>query len=197
MTRTEIISPYPRPELADANLNIKCEHVRLRPFEADDAPRIYWILNRWDMARTLARIPYPFPKSLAVTWLCGHAEGRQSGSAFQFAVVAEKSLVGCVSIEDIADGAGELGYWMAQSHWGRGLTTEAAIGALRFGFSFLFLEKVTSGYFVDNAASGGVQDKLGFIRTGTEDRWCMARDQNVECITTEISRQQFEARHGL
>jgi RimJ/RimL family protein N-acetyltransferase len=55
----------------------------------------------------------------------------------------------------------EIGWWLARSHWGRGLATEAARAALRDGFERVGLERIVAVAHPDNRASRHVMEKLG------------------------------------
>jgi RimJ/RimL family protein N-acetyltransferase len=55
----------------------------------------------------------------------------------------------------------EIGWWLARSHWGRGLATEAARIALHDLFERVGLERLISIARPDNTASIGVMKKLG------------------------------------
>jgi RimJ/RimL family protein N-acetyltransferase len=55
----------------------------------------------------------------------------------------------------------EIGWWLARSHWGRGLATEAARIALHDLFERVGLERLISIARPDNNASIGVMKKLG------------------------------------
>jgi ribosomal-protein-alanine N-acetyltransferase len=55
----------------------------------------------------------------------------------------------------------EVGYGVARSYWGRGLMTEAARAALRFGFERAGLERIVAVAMPDNTASRRVMEKLG------------------------------------
>ena len=56
--------------------------------------------------------------------------------------------------------APEIGWWLARSHWGRGLATEAARAALRHAFERTELDRIISVAMVGNAASIRVMRKL-------------------------------------
>lgn len=62
----------------------------------------------------------------------------------------------------LADDEVEVGWWLARSHWGRGLATEAARAALSHLFHQIALPRVVSMAMVDNAASLRIMDKLGY-----------------------------------
>ncbi|WP_283947833.1 GNAT family N-acetyltransferase [Streptomyces panaciradicis] len=55
----------------------------------------------------------------------------------------------------------EVGWRLGRSHWGRGLATEAARAAVRFGFEVLRLERIVSVAQVGNGASERIMAKLG------------------------------------
>ncbi len=55
----------------------------------------------------------------------------------------------------------EVGWRLGRSHWGRGLATEAAAAAVRFGFEERGLERIVSITQVGNDASERIMTKLG------------------------------------
>ncbi|MFE3500259.1 GNAT family N-acetyltransferase [Kitasatospora sp. NPDC059146] len=55
----------------------------------------------------------------------------------------------------------EIGWRLGRSFWGRGIATEAATAALRFGFEDCGLERVVSIAQIGNTASERVMAKLG------------------------------------
>ena len=75
-------------------------------------------------------------------------------------------------------GAGQaglaLGYYLAPTHWGFGLATEASRAILDYGFDVAGFASVTAGHFVKNPASGRVLGKLGFVETSRGERPCLA-----------------------
>jgi ribosomal-protein-alanine N-acetyltransferase len=59
-----------------------------------------------------------------------------------------------------------LGYDLGQRHWRQGIMTEALGAVLRFGFETMGLNRVEALVFLENAASHGLLQKLGFRREG-------------------------------
>src|SRR5262245_39767274 len=62
----------------------------------------------------------------------------------------------------------ELGYWIGPPFQNRGFATEAALGAMRYGFDDLGLHKITVGCIAENTASRRVIEKLGFRYVGEQ-----------------------------
>ena len=78
-------------------------------------------------------------------------------------------LLGTVSLRRYArDRRAELGYWLAQPVWGRGLATEAARAVVDFGFRSLGLVRIYAQVLADNRASLHVLDKLGMVNEGVK-----------------------------
>jgi [ribosomal protein S5]-alanine N-acetyltransferase len=61
----------------------------------------------------------------------------------------------------------EVGFHLVKRHWGQGLATEAARGALDYAWRELGQSEVYAGHHPDNRASHRVLAKLGFRFIGT------------------------------
>ena len=61
----------------------------------------------------------------------------------------------------------ELGYALAEEHWGKGYMTEAADAAIRYGFSEMGLTMIAIYRDPRNHRSGRVIEKSGFLYEGT------------------------------
>lgn len=65
--------------------------------------------------------------------------------------------------EDVFRFSAELGYWLGEPYWGRGLMTEAVKAAVEYGFTELRLKRIFAGVFETNPASAKVLEKAGFV----------------------------------
>ncbi len=138
----------------------------------EDAPRIRELANDRRIADRVVSFPHPYPEGMAEQWIATHRPKRETGEAFNFGIELCRSgeLVGSISIEKIADGMGEVGYWLGVDWWGQGLMTEACRTLCRFGFEVLGLDALEAHHLQRNPASGRVLQKAGFVRLGTELR---------------------------
>ena len=59
----------------------------------------------------------------------------------------------------------EIGWRLSHSHWGKGLATEAAHAALRFGFEQLAVAEIVSFTALANLRSRAVMARLGMVET--------------------------------
>jgi [ribosomal protein S5]-alanine N-acetyltransferase len=167
-------------------LVIVTPRLTLRPLKPEDAEDVASILNHPDVGRMIRQISLPYLADTARAWLGTHAGERQRGEAFRFATILGETLIGCVDVDEIEDGNGELGFWFHPAHWGHGYAEEAARAVLRFAFDRLGLEKLATTHAVDNDASGRLLRKLGFRRVGETKVWSHSRRQEVTQITHEL-----------
>lgn len=57
----------------------------------------------------------------------------------------------------------ELGYALGKAYWGKGIATEAARAATRFGFEYGELDRIIAVVIPENTASWKVLEKIGFV----------------------------------
>jgi RimJ/RimL family protein N-acetyltransferase len=62
----------------------------------------------------------------------------------------------------------EIGYGIAKSYWGKGLTSEAAAAVIKWGFEDLGLDHIVAVAWPENIVSRRVMDRLGmkYIKMG-------------------------------
>ncbi len=85
-----------------------------------------------------------------------------------FAIVEKTSgsYVGEIGFTLLEEGVAELGYFIKQSYWNRGIVTEAGEAVLEFAFCELRLHKMVTGCVKENGGSERVMIKLGFSKEG-------------------------------
>lgn len=79
----------------------------------------------------------------------------------------------------------EVDYILASQQWGKGLATEAARVALRFGFENAQKEAIVGIVHPDNLASQHVLEKIGMTLTRADNYFGM------DCLRYEILRTEF------
>ena len=93
------------------------------------------------------------------------------------------AVIGNVMLRPLANGPEiEVGYHVAMPYWGQGYATEAARGAVRYGFETLGLEEIFGVVVPDNFASRRVLEKAGL-------NW-IRRDRfyNLDCDVLRVAR---------
>jgi RimJ/RimL family protein N-acetyltransferase len=157
----------------------------LRPARPDDAPRFALGLGTYDVARWLAPVPWPFTLVMATEWLRTAPETNRPERALFIVDLPGRGLIGCVALN------GELGFWIARPHWGKGYATEAAQAVIDWHFRGSNSDALLASAHHANTASLKVKAKLGFSETGRDRRFSQALQSNVEHVLTRLTRQDW------
>lgn len=154
----------------------------IRPWRASDLDSLVRHADNRAVWRNLRDgFPHPYTRADGERWLDFVATVTPQQ---HFAVEADKEAVGGVSIQlgnDIERISGELGYWIGEEHWGKGLATRAAREMTSYAFDVLGLHRVFATPFVRNDASIRIMEKLGFRREG-EMVECVVKDGQIESM---------------
>ncbi len=166
----------------------------LRPFVAGDAEGLHRLINDWAVTRTLAVVPFPYPRALADEWVAQTRTEMDAGSAYHVAITgregAEEILVGGVGLRLKARRA-SLGYWVGRRFWGHGVATEAAGRMARWAMANLDLDALEATVAQDNAASLAVLRRIGFRQTGAAVHTFLARGTEVAVWCLEATRDDL------
>ena len=169
------MSSLPQPSLP----TLETERLRLRPFGLSDARDVQRLAGAPEVAATTLLIPHPYPDGAAEAWIATHAPDFAAGTSLDLAIVPKEGpgIIGAIGLVITRSHArGALGYWLGVPWWGRGLTTEATLAMLAYGFSALALERIEAHHLVGNAASGRVMQKAGMRHEGRLCRYVKKAD---------------------
>ena len=139
----------------------------VRSWEPTDAPALAHHANDRAIWRNL-KDRFPNPYSLAnAEWFIEHCRTETPESAF--AIVVDDEAIGSIGFEhrgDIWRRSVELGYWLAQPYWGRGITTNVVKAMTEWAFDAWSINRVWAGVFAWNPASARVLEKAGYVYEG-------------------------------
>jgi [ribosomal protein S5]-alanine N-acetyltransferase len=177
---------------------LETERLLLRKPERSDIPAIVTQLGDWDVAKTLGRVPHPYSEADAHEFF-DRLESRSADRpdlTFGITLKSNDRYIGGCGVHLRENQEFELGYWIGKENWGHGYATEAARAVTRAAFALFALERLTAGSFEDNAASGRVLEKLGFVPCGEEMRECRARGCDVRCHAMLLTRDAFRLKQA-
>ena len=151
---------------------LKTERLILRPLRPADAEALHRLVNDWEVTRTLAEIPYPYPRALADEWIGSTVQQLAGGTGWHLAITGKEgrkeTLVGVVGLRlDSARRTGRLGYWVGRAYWKHGVATEAAKKMTRWAFANLPLDLIAAEVTDGNDASCKVLRRAGFREVGS------------------------------
>ena len=171
---------------------LQTERLLLRPPVAADISRFVPLLNDFDIAKNLARVPYPYTEDDGCAWVIRAAGERVRGVSYPFVLIekTEDRFIGICGVHPHLDFM--LGYWIGKPYWGRGYATEAVRRVAEFALDELGAIELTASWMFDNPASGRVLEKVGFQPNGTEERESLSRGSAVICHKVVLRRSEFD-----
>jgi RimJ/RimL family protein N-acetyltransferase len=143
----------------------RTDRLLLRPGWAEDAPELARAIADEQIVRNLATAPWPYRMRDATAFLASPRDPVLPSLLVFERTDGAPELVGSCGLGRRPSGAIELGYWVARSHWGRGIATEACAAMIDIARA-LGIDALEGSHFIDNPASGRVLDKLGFEPRG-------------------------------
>ena len=139
----------------------------VRAWTETDAGSLVEQANNLNVAKNLRdRFPHPYTKDNAREFL-KFAASRQDQSNLAIDVDgAAVGAIGYVPGSDVERFSAEIGYWLGEGYWGRGIATEAVMLVTDHAFAQLNLLRLFALPFAENAASARVLEKAGYVLEG-------------------------------
>jgi ribosomal-protein-alanine N-acetyltransferase len=139
----------------------------IRPWLASDAVSLQRHANNRQVSLQLRdRFPFPYEMEQARTFL-GWISKQASPTVW--AIDVEGEAVGGIGIElhkDVERVSAEIGYWLGEAFWGRGIGTEALVAVTAESFKRFEITRLYAVPFADHLASVRVLEKAGYVREG-------------------------------
>ena len=102
----------------------------LRKWQYDDAENISIVANNPNIAKNL-RNAFPYPYTIDdAKWYVNDCIFKEGKKQITRAIVVDGKAVGSIGIfikDDVYEKSAELGYWLAEDYWRKGITSRAVI----------------------------------------------------------------------
>jgi RimJ/RimL family protein N-acetyltransferase len=112
------------------------------------------------------RFPHPYTTTDARNWLHSIVGFKPETN---FAIAVQDEAVGGIGLSvqtDVAYRSAEIGYWLGEEFWGRGIGTEALIAVTQYAFASFDLCRLYAHVFEWNDASARILEKAGYTFEG-------------------------------
>ena len=162
-----------------ADVFYETDRCLVRNWRAGDAERVFDIYRRWEVSKWLGAEPKAMEsldaaRRLVERW--GELNRTETDTG-RWAVERKDTgaVAGTVILLPLPEGNGEfeVGWHFHPDAWGQGLATEAARGAITWGFA-RGLDEILAVVRPDNAASIAVCHRLGMTPLGRTTRYYQA-----------------------
>ena len=147
----------------EAATEIECSRCRVRDWTLDDrADLVRYADNRKIWRNMSHQFPYPYTEADADDWFARLAAIPDST---HWAIELKGRAAGGIGValrEGVFSRSAELGYWLGEPFWGRGLMTEVVQAVIPYAMSHFALCRLEAPVFAWNPASMRVLEHCGF-----------------------------------
>ena len=148
-------------------MEIRLSTCTLRPWRRGDEPSLARHANNRKVWRNLRdAFPHPYTAEHASAWV---ASNLGVVPVRNLAIEVDGEVAGSIGVSPFADvyaRSAEIGYWVAEAHWGGGIATEAVRAVTEHGFRAFGVGRIQAAVFAWNEASMRVLEKCGYAREG-------------------------------
>jgi RimJ/RimL family protein N-acetyltransferase len=178
-------------------MHLDCVNCVVRSWRRGDAADLVEHANNravWLQLRD--RFPHPYTLADARRWLRLMA-GVETET--NFAITVDDRAVGAIGFEpgrDIECVSAEIGYWLGEAFWGRGIATAALRMVTPYAFDHFPLERLFARVFSRNEASLRVLEKAGYVREGLLRRCAIKDGVVLDQVLYAIIREDWTGQPG-
>lgn len=143
---------------------------RIRKWELSDAKDLAAALSNTKIQDNLRDgLPYPYTEQDGIDYISAMLSADENDT-FAFAITIEGKVIGSIGVfrqGNIHRQTAELGYYIAEEYWGKGIMTEAIKQICKYVFDKSDIIRIYAEPFAYNLASCRVLEKAGFQYEGT------------------------------
>lgn len=146
---------------------MKC---KIRKWKLSDAKDLAIVLSNIKLQDNLRDgLPYPYTEQDGVDYISAMLSANENDT-FAFAITVDNKVIGSIGVfrqENIHRQTAELGYYIAEEYWGRGIMTEAVKQICEYVFDKSDIIRIYAEPFAYNIASCRVLENARFQYEGT------------------------------
>ena len=160
----------------------------LRPWQPSDVVSLVKHANNPNVARNLRDLfPNPYTAADAARWF---EASKTLPPGSHFAIEVEGEAAGGIDIRfpDQSRQSAELGFWLGEQFWRRGIMSEIVPAFTRHVFQNFSVHEIHATVFSWNEASRRLLQKSGFRNTGLKARAGEKAGQKVDTYEFRLTR---------
>lgn len=147
---------------------VHTNRLKLRRIQVEDIPSLLKYANNKKISDHIVNMPHPYQEPEAVFRISYVVQGFKSKVRYVFAITLKEQdeLIGEVSLHLENSSDAQLGYWVGEPFWNKGIGTEAVEAILKFGFEKLNLHLIQATCHIENKASAKILLHNGMAQRG-------------------------------
>lgn len=142
---------------------------KIREWKITDKESLALLLNNKKILDNLRDgIPWPYTEKDAEDFIAAMLAADKT-KTFAFAITADEEVIGSIGVfrgENIHCRTAEMGYYLGEAYWGKGLGTSAVRQICAYVFENTDIIRIFAEPFAFNTASCRVLEKAGFQMEG-------------------------------
>ena len=161
--------------------------IKIRDFQESDMDRLVELANNRNVSMYLIdTFPFPYTMDDAMWWI---ETGVHKNPGMDQALEYQGELVGGIGL---TPGMGwkshsaEIGYWIGETYWGKGLATAGLKEMTHRAFGEHRFTRIFASVLDPNAASMRVLEKCGFEKVGQERGFANARGEEIDELVLKL-----------
>jgi ribosomal-protein-alanine N-acetyltransferase len=166
--------------------------LELRPWNLSDLDDLVAAANNDHIARYMTdSFPHPYTRESGekfLQWATTNCPSKM------MAICVDGKAAGNIGFHpqaDILRKNAELGYWLAEAHWGKGIMTAALKQMMPIGFEALPVSRVFARVFGHNTASQKVIEKAGFVLEARFEKTIFKNGEYIDELIYACRREQI------
>ena len=169
---------------------------KIRQWRMNDAKDLAEALNNPKIHANLRDgLPLPYTEKDAAAFIESML-GAPAESTYAFAITVDDKAVGSIGAfrkENIHCRTAEMGYYVAEPYWGKGLTSAAVKQTAGYVFENTDILRIFAEPFIYNAASRRVLEKNGFVLEGVLRENAVKNGKTLDMVMYSLLRRDWEA----
>ncbi len=153
-------------------------NIRLRPLKLGDAPKMAELADNEKVSINLRDgFPNPYTLKDAEEFIKQFGQHKQMKV---FAIEYNGQYAGNIGLHiegDVYRKSAEIGYFIGEPFWNKGIMTEAVNQIVQYGFKNLDIVRIHTGIFEYNKASQRVLEKCGFKKEAVFEKAIFKNNQ--------------------
>ena len=169
------------------------KNFQLRPWKMEDASSLAIYANNYNIFRNLRDgFPYPYKLSDAEKWI-DIVLDNQVDLILAIEINGEAAGgIGIHGMKDVYRFNAEIGYWLAEIHWGKGIMSQAIGAIVNYAFNNYKWHRIFAAVYQNNTSSMRVLEKNGFTMEAIHRKAVMKEGQYLDEYMYALLREEWE-----
>jgi len=144
--------------------------INIRTWKMEDAQSLAKALNNKKIHDNLRDgLPFPYTVSDAKDFISAML-ATDDNNTFAWAITVDDTAIGSIGVfrkENVHRLTAEMGYYISEEYWGKGIMTEAVKQACNYIFENTDIIRIFADPYASNTGSCRVLENAGFVYEGT------------------------------